>query len=199
MTDAAEAAFSPPTPPSRCSRRAPCPRPPCPPPPPGSRASPRPLPTALRARVGPGARAGRARARARVREGGGRGGRPASSRDPRSLRPSPGREPASAGRGRGAGQGARGGPAGSFPDVVLGQLGETLPLGRGAVLLPGPAKVADFTAKLREARQDRTGEGPGGPAWMGTRDEEIRLWVALGHDVWTLPCQCLAVCCLWLF
>ena len=26
---------------------------------------------------------------------------------------------------------------------------------------------------------------------MGTREEQICLWVALGHDVWTLPCQCL--------
>ncbi|XP_070238834.1 uncharacterized protein [Bos mutus] len=59
MTDAAEAAFSPPTPPSRCSRRAP--DPPLAPraPSPGARASPRPLlPAALRARVGPRARAG---------------------------------------------------------------------------------------------------------------------------------------------
>lgn len=95
MTDAAEAAFSPPTPSSHCSHRAPCPRPPGPPPP-SSRASPRPLPTALWARVGPGARADRERERerARVREGGGRGGRPASSRDPRCLHPAPRREPA---------------------------------------------------------------------------------------------------------
>ncbi|XDA79432.1 hypothetical protein R6Z07F_009448 [Ovis aries] len=60
MTDAAETAFSPPTPPSPCSRRAPDPPPPAPrAPSPGARASPRPLlPAALRARVGPRARAG---------------------------------------------------------------------------------------------------------------------------------------------
>lgn len=61
------------------------------------------------------------------------------------------------------GGGGRGGVSvGSFSDGVLGQLRETLPLGRGSVLLPGPAKVADFTAKLGEAGQDRTeGRGTG--------------------------------------
>lgn len=81
MTDAAEAPFSPPTPPRRCSRRAPCTHPVSPLPVPllpDARAFTRPLPLhppALLARVGRGARAGRERERAP--EGGGRGG-PAS-------------------------------------------------------------------------------------------------------------------------
>ncbi|XP_054564536.1 uncharacterized protein LOC114228096 isoform X2 [Eptesicus fuscus] len=80
MTDTVEAAFSPRTPPSRGSRRAPCPRPPPrvrsprAPSPPGARAATcalPPAPQALQARVGPGARAGGER----VPEGGSRGGR----------------------------------------------------------------------------------------------------------------------------
>ncbi|XP_033275641.2 WAS protein family homolog 6-like [Orcinus orca] len=92
MTDANEAVFSPPTPPSRCSRRAPSP---------GTRASARPLPPALRARVGPGARAGRSGRGSGSRSGsgigsgsgrevGGRGGRPGGLlARPRSPSPGP--------------------------------------------------------------------------------------------------------------
>lgn len=67
----------------------------------------------------------------------------------------------SAGRGAGPGtrQGARGGPQES-QEMFVGHLGETLPLGQGSLLLPRSAKVADFTAKLRGSRQDRT-EGGG--------------------------------------
>lgn len=70
------------------------------------------------------------------------------------------------GEGAGAGPGARGGPAGSSHDVLAGQLGETLPGGLGALLLPGPAKAADFTEKLGGSLAGpRKEEGPRGPSW----------------------------------
>lgn len=91
MTDAAEAAFLTPSPPSCCSRSFPCPLPPPQyPSPRRSRVPASPPPEALPARVGPGARNGWARALA----GRGRGRRAVSSRDPRLLRPTPRREPA---------------------------------------------------------------------------------------------------------
>lgn len=91
MTDTVEAAFSPRTPPSRCSRRAPCPRPPsCPffpasPPPWRSRGHVRPPPTPrLRRASG----LGRALAGSGCRRvGAAAAGLAACSRDPRPPRP----------------------------------------------------------------------------------------------------------------
>lgn len=82
MTDANEAVFSPPTPPSRCSRRAPSP---------GTRASARPLPPALRARAGRSGRGSGSRSGSGSgREVGGRGGRPGGLlARPRSPSPGP--------------------------------------------------------------------------------------------------------------
>lgn len=96
------------------------------------------------------------------------------------------------GGGEGPGQVRAGGPLEALRKCLLG-VGRNCPGDRGALLLPGPTKVADFTAKLggKPCWTGRKREGPGGPACMGTRDEQICLWVALGHDVWTLPCQCL--------
>ncbi|XP_057387690.1 serine/arginine repetitive matrix protein 3-like [Balaenoptera acutorostrata] len=94
MTDAAEAAFSPPTPPSRCFRRAPCPRllrplprrsrVRAPPPPRRSRRASGPGRAPAGAGEGAGAGAG-----AGARVGAAAGGPAASSRDPRAPRPAP--------------------------------------------------------------------------------------------------------------
>ncbi|XP_054446498.1 serine/arginine repetitive matrix protein 1-like [Pteronotus mesoamericanus] len=94
MTDAAEAAFSPPTPPSRCSRRAPCPRP-------HVRSPPVPYPRRWRVPASPPPRSfrrasglGRAPAgsgRGRHRVGAAADWRAASPRDPRPPRREPAR------------------------------------------------------------------------------------------------------------
>ncbi|ELK11659.1 hypothetical protein PAL_GLEAN10010343 [Pteropus alecto] len=79
------------------------------------------------------------------------------------------RRSAGRGAGLGTGQGARGGPQES-QEMFVGHLGETLPLGQGSLLLPRPAKVADFTAELKGKqaglagkkgdREDPSGRGP---------------------------------------
>ncbi|XP_047581700.1 proline-rich protein 18-like [Lutra lutra] len=87
MTDAAEAAFSPRTPPSHCSHRAPRPRPPDPPPPRASRVPAPPPHGALGARRAWGARRPRAGAGA---GSGGWGPRRAAGLLARPPVPSPG-------------------------------------------------------------------------------------------------------------
>lgn len=103
----------------------------------------------------------------------------------------------SLGLGEGRGGGERrarcAGPAGSSRDAFVGQLGETLPLGPDVLAFARASESGRFYGRSRgkPGRTGRKGEGPGGPVWMGTRDEQIPLWVAPGHDVRTLPCQCL--------
>lgn len=101
-------------------------------------------------------------------------------------------------RGGGEGPGkVRGGREGGVPleafrTLSSGSWEKLCPWDEALCFCPGQRKWRTLQQNSgKPGRTGRKGEGPGGPAWMGTRDEQIRLWVALGHDVWTLPCQCL--------
>lgn len=94
-------------------------------------------------------------------------------------------------RDRGPGK-VRAGARRNLRKCLLGIWEKLCPWDKAPCFCPGQRKWQILQQNSGEAgRTGRKEGGPPRPVWMGTRDERMRLWVALGHDVWTLPCQCL--------
>lgn len=118
-------------------------------------------------------------------------GRAARAADRRWKQVGPPRGSAKCGRGRGPGQ-VCAGARWSFREMFAGSWQKLCPWDQAPRLCPS-SESGRFYNKTRgsQAGPDGRGRDREDPSGLGPDNEQICLRVALGHDVWTLPCQCL--------